>query len=307
MSSKKENVEKKKSVFQNRNFIRLLILVAELIFGIFLLVDPNRFAAALIVITAVIFAAFGVYKMIHYFKTPVRQAITEHDFLNGSLYLFIAVILLLCLNPTISFFRLLSTVFGLVIAYLGLLKLQEGINLFRRSVVYWYLTALSGALTVGFGIIALVNPFKSIDVTWVYVATTLIILAALDAVSLFLTLVYTKKLEQGYNIAAAKEQRHQRALEKAKAAEEKRKQREEQEAREAQAAAEAEKTEDKAADVDSMAKPEDPFGAGNDSGAASPDAESAEASAAGNSDSAADSEPSSEEGNAGSENSGTAD
>ena len=218
----KEASGTKKNREPGHMLVRLLILAAELVFGILLLLDPERFAAVLLVAAAVIAAAVGVFKIIRYFRTPIRQAMAEHDFLDGTIYLLLALILVLCLRPEHSFVTVLSTLFCLIIAYLGLLKLQEGVNLLRRRVVFWYLTALAGLATIAAALIALVNPFGDMVPVWRFIAVALVILAAVDAVALLFTMVYLKKLKNGFDIAAAREERHRRAQQ----AEEKRKQKE---------------------------------------------------------------------------------
>ena len=231
----KEASGTKKNRESGHMLVRLLILAAELVFGILLLLDPERFAAVLLVAAAVIAAAVGVFKIIRYFRTPIRQAMAEHDFLDGTIYLLLALILVLCLRPEHSFVTVLSTLFCLIIAYLGLLKLQEGVNLLRRRVVFWYLTALAGLATIAAALIALVNPFGDMVPVWRFIAVALVILAAVDAVALLFTMVYLKKLKNGFDIAAAREERHRRAQQ----AEEKRKQ------KEAAAAAKAREEEEK--------------------------------------------------------------
>ena len=94
--------------------------------------------------------------------------------------------LVLRTQQVIALFPLLTHLYGVAILIVGVVKLQQGVDLLRLKARFWFLAGINALLAIVFGAVILSNPFTSTIVLWQVAAISLIVEAVLDIAVLFL-------------------------------------------------------------------------------------------------------------------------
>ena len=77
--------------------------------------------------------------------------------------------------------------YGVGILLTGIAKIQWTVDMARLKMSKWFLAAIGAALSILFAAVILMNPFQSTTFLWTFVAVSLIVEAALDAIALLLS------------------------------------------------------------------------------------------------------------------------
>lgn len=159
----------------------------ELLVGILLFVNPIGFTSGILMAVGIILLVGGVICLIHYFNTEPVQAALEQNFSKGLVLILLGGFLALRTQQIIALFRLLTQLYGIAILIIGVLKLQQGVDLLRMKARYWFLAAVNAVLAILFAAVILSNPFTTVEVLWRVAAISLIVEAVLDVVVLIMT------------------------------------------------------------------------------------------------------------------------
>ena len=173
--------------FLKKNGSTIVAGLVELLIGILLFVDPAGFTAGILKVVGVILLLCGVVCLIRYFRTEPVQAALEQNFSKGLVMILLGVILALQTELVMGIFPLLAQLYGIAILVIGLVKLQQGVDLLRLKARFWFLAGINALLAVVFSAIILGNPFASTIVLWRVAAISLILEAVLDVVVLIMT------------------------------------------------------------------------------------------------------------------------
>ena len=160
--------------------------LVELLIGILLFVDPVGFTSGILMAVGVILLLCGVVCLIHYFNTDPVQAALEQNFSKGLIMILLGGFLVLRTQQVIALFPLLTHLYGAAILIVGVIKLQQGVDLLRLKARFWFLAGVNALLAILFAAIILSNPFTSTIVLWQVAAISLIVEAVLDIAVLFL-------------------------------------------------------------------------------------------------------------------------
>ena len=90
-------------------------------------------------------------------------------------------------QQAIALFTLLTHLYGVAILIIGVVKLQQGVDLLRLKARYWFLAGVNALLAILFAAIILSNSFASTIALWRVAAISLITAAVLDIVVLIVT------------------------------------------------------------------------------------------------------------------------
>lgn len=74
----------------------------------------------------------------------------------------------------------------------------------RMKQKYWYISAISAALTIIFAVLVLINPFSAVASLWTFIGVTMIIEAVLDIVT-FICGRNEKKLGAAWGYLASRQ------------------------------------------------------------------------------------------------------
>ena len=172
--------------FIKKNGSALVAGLVELLIGILLFVDPVGFTSGILMAVGVIFLLCGVVSLIRYFRTEPIQAALEQNFSKGLIMILLGGIFTLQTEQVMGLFPLLAQLYGIAILVVGVVKLQQGVDLLRLKARFWFLAGVNALLAIVFAAIILANPFTSTIVLWRVAAISLIVEAVLDVVVLIL-------------------------------------------------------------------------------------------------------------------------
>ena len=172
--------------FLKQNGGAIVAGLVELLIGILLFVDPVGFTSGILMAVGVILLLCGVVCLIHYFNTDPVQAALEQNFSKGLVMILLGGVLALRTQRVIALFPLLTHLYGVAILVIGVVKLQQGVDLLRLKARFWFLAGVNAVLAILFAAVILSNPFTTTIVLWRVAAISLIVEAVLDITVLFL-------------------------------------------------------------------------------------------------------------------------
>ena len=173
--------------FIKKNGSAIAAGLVELLIGILLFVDPEGFTSGILIAVGAILLLRGVVCLIRYFRTEPVQAALEQNFSRGLIMILLGCILALRTEQVMGLFPLLAQLYGIAILVVGVVKLQQGVDLLRLKSRFWFLAGINALLAIVFGAVILGNPFASTIVLWRVSAISLIVEAVLDIAVLFLS------------------------------------------------------------------------------------------------------------------------
>ena len=168
--------------FIKQNGSAIVAGLVELLIGILLFVDPVGFTSGILMAVGVILLIGGVVCLIHYFNTEPVQAALEQNFSRGLVMILLGGFLTLRTQQAIALFPLLTHLYGVAILIIGVVKLQQGVDLLRLNARFWFLAGINALLAIVFAVIILSDP----PILWQLAAISLIVEAVLDIAVLFL-------------------------------------------------------------------------------------------------------------------------
>lgn len=165
--------------------IALLAALVELLIGILLFIEPIQFTSGILLGVGVVLLAFGVVCLIRYFRAEPLQAALEQNLSKGLVMILLGGFLAFQTERAIAVFPLLTHLYGIAILIMGIMKVQQGVDLLRLKLKYWFLAGINAVMAILFALVILSNPFTSTIVLWRVAAVSLILEAFLDIVVLF--------------------------------------------------------------------------------------------------------------------------
>ena len=172
--------------FLKKNGGTILAGLVELLIGILLFIDPVGFTSTILRVVGIILLLCGVFCLIRYFRTEPARAALEQNFSKGMVMILLAGVLTLRTGQVMDIFPLLAQLYGIAILVVGVVKLQQGVDLLRLKVRFWFLASINALLAILFAAAILSNIFTFISL-WQLVAISLIAEAVLDIVVLIMT------------------------------------------------------------------------------------------------------------------------
>ena len=173
--------------FIKQNGSAIVAGLVELLVGILLFVNPEGFTSGILMAVGAILLICGAVCMIHYFNTEPVQAALEQNFSKGLIMILLGGFLALRTRQAMRFFSAITHLYGVAILIIGVVKLQQGIDLLRLKARYWFLAGVNAVLAILFAVVILSNPFASTIILWRVAAISLIVEAVLDVVVLIMT------------------------------------------------------------------------------------------------------------------------
>jgi len=168
----------------NSVFGKVVMCVCEITAGVLLLLNPLGFTTGIIKVAGVLLSVAGIFSIYKYFRTEPFEAHKEQGLVKG-----ISGILsgLFCVFNTKWFiltFPLMTVVYGIIILFTGILRVQWAVDMLRMKNGKWQMAAGGAAVSLVLSGIILLNPFATTAVLWTFVAVSLITGAVIDLVVL---------------------------------------------------------------------------------------------------------------------------
>lgn len=175
----------------------IFVGLVELLIGILLFIDPIRFTSGILRGVGVVVLVYGGVCLLSYFTTEPMQAALEQTLSKGLLMILLGGFLTFMTERAISVFPLLTHLYGIIILIVGVLKLQQCVDLLRLKTSCWYLAGINAVLAIAFAAVILSDPFETAIILWRVAAAALIVEALLDTVILILIGKVEEKIEKG--------------------------------------------------------------------------------------------------------------
>lgn len=171
-----------KSLKSNINGI--LVCLFEIVVGILLLINPIGFTTGIITISGIVLLIVGVISIIKYFRAGVEEAVMGQYLVKGLAAVVAGAFCAFRARWFIVTFPALTVIYGVVVLFAGLGKIQFSLDMFRRKNKRWFLGIISALISIICAVIILRNPFTVTTALWMFTGITLIVEAVVDIIVL---------------------------------------------------------------------------------------------------------------------------
>lgn len=163
------------------------ISIVELIVGILLLIDPVGFTSAIITAFGVILMICGFINAVKYFRADPEEAALRQFLAKGLAELLAGMFFAVCSGWFVATFPVLTLLYGVVILFAGLSKVQWTADMIRMKRKRWLPSMIGAAVSVLCGFVIITSPFRSTAALWMFTGISLIAEAVFDLLAAFLT------------------------------------------------------------------------------------------------------------------------
>ena len=169
-----------------RNLSGSIMSIIELIIGILLLINPVGFTSGIIIVVGVILMICGVVSIVKYFREEPEYAAVKQMLAKGLAELLIGAFCAFRSRWFVATFPVLTLIYGVVILFTGLTKIQWTVDILRMKRRRWLLALISAVISVACGIVIITGPFSTTAVLWMFTGITLIVEAVCDIITAIL-------------------------------------------------------------------------------------------------------------------------
>lgn len=169
------------------NLGSLLGYLFELLAGVLLVMDAERFVYVLVKILGVVLMLIGVFLIIRYFVGDAAISAMGQRLFRGLLALLSGGFLAILFSQgwLYKLFPVLTVLCGVVILTEALFKVQLMADLIRLKAGRWYLPAVSAVISIFCSIVIFLNPFGVTEALWMFIGIVLVIEAVMDIILVF--------------------------------------------------------------------------------------------------------------------------
>ncbi len=180
-----------------RNLGNILISICELLAGILLLIDPERYTRVLIIIIGIVLVVFGVLNVVRHLRIPPLEASRSYRMSWGLILTAGGIFCIVDAGWFINVFPVL-TLYGVALIAIGFIKIQWTVDMLRIGDTRWYCALISVAMAFVVAIVLLVNSTSDSRVMWIITGIILIFSAVLDIVTLFFRFMRQEEVAKEY-------------------------------------------------------------------------------------------------------------
>lgn len=166
------------------NLHGILMSAFEVLVGVLLIIDPEGFTSGIVVAAGIGLLLGGIWQVVRYFKADPAEAARGQSLLVGMVMLLGGGFLALRSRWLIKVIPLLTILYGIGVLVSGLWKVQWTVDKLRMKKDYWFLMAISAAISLVCGALILKNPFASTAVLWKFTAVTMVLEAVFDLIAI---------------------------------------------------------------------------------------------------------------------------
>ncbi|MGN1412252.1 MAG: HdeD family acid-resistance protein [Oscillospiraceae bacterium] len=145
-----------KKLNKKRNNTYMVISIVSLILGLFLVIKPETSSNIISYIIGAGFVFYGVVHIITYILVK-DESLFQYDLAKGLITTSIGLFFIF--KPTFIA-SLLPLGLGIAILFNGVMSLQSACNFYRNSRKNWLSVFIPSLITIVFGALIIVNPFK---------------------------------------------------------------------------------------------------------------------------------------------------
>lgn len=131
-----------------------------IILGLVLVIRPGLSMRIVCTAVGVVLIVAGVMRMIAYFTVRDGSMYSQMNLIFGIVLAVVGVWITLKPDKVLA---IIPIIVGIVIAIHGLHNVKQAMELWRDKYDKWWVAAIMGVLTVGFGVLLICRPFSAID------------------------------------------------------------------------------------------------------------------------------------------------
>lgn len=161
----------------------ILLSAVEVLIGVLLLINPVGFTSGIIAAIGIVLMVCGLISVIKYFRSDPEDAAEKQLMVKGLAELLIGAFCAFHPQWFIATFPILTLIYGVVILFTGLTKVQWTVDMVRLKKKRWFLVLISAVVSVICGVVIITSPFSSTAVLWMFTGITLIVEAVFDIVA----------------------------------------------------------------------------------------------------------------------------
>ena len=158
----------------------IIMCLFELIIGILLLIDPIGFTSGIIVVFGIVLMLCGLVNIVKYFRAEPEDAAVKQLLAKGLAELLAGAFCAFQSHWFVITFPVLTLIYGVVILFAGLTKVQWTVDMLRLKRKRWFMAMISAAVSVVCGVVVITSPFSSTAVLWMFTGISLIVEAVFD-------------------------------------------------------------------------------------------------------------------------------
>lgn len=180
--------------FMKQHANSIILCLFEILVGILLLINPEKFTTAIVSVFGIVLIAVGLICVIGYFRMDAVRAAASQSLLKGLSALIAGIFCVTRSDWFIAAFPVLAILYGVAVLISGLVKIQWAVNIIRLKLGKWGLPALSAVISLICSIVILKNPFGAAYILWIFTGISLIVEAVLDIAALFVISTVSKEV-----------------------------------------------------------------------------------------------------------------
>lgn len=169
-------------ILKKASWSDIVISIIFIVFGVFLVTNPNTVVSMISVILGAIFIVIGVFKIFDYYSKGKQD---NYMLGIGAVAILIGIVIMFCTGIILSIFRI---IIGIWIIYSGIMNMQTAIVWKDLKSRLWLLTVIFSMAVIGLGIYVLANSGTILET----IGTIIIIYGVMDIIE---RLIFIKKVD----------------------------------------------------------------------------------------------------------------
>ncbi len=168
------------------NSRNIIVCIAELVLGIILFLKPTEATTVIIIVIGIVAVVLGIVNIISYFRTSPQQSSLHRSLAAGLMEVLAGCFCIFQYEWFFDAFSVIARLYGVVLIFAGLDKLQWTVDLIRLRRSYWHSALLDTVFTLVIAMIIFINPFSSAKFLWSFIAIALIVSAVIDIITIIM-------------------------------------------------------------------------------------------------------------------------
>jgi len=166
-----------------QNLPVLIIFIFELLVGIFLLIEPEKFTRFVIILFGAVMLLVGVINLVRFIRYSKADQSEPIILVSAVISLIIGAICVFATDFIIGLFSVLTLIYGIIIIVAGVFKIEIFIQAKKTGEARSLISLFSGIIAVILGIIITVYSLAVTKIMWQFIGISLIIEAGIDIIA----------------------------------------------------------------------------------------------------------------------------
>lgn len=167
-----------------RHLPLILLVLVEIAIGVLLLIDPEAFTVAVVLIFGAIITVIGLVYLFKFISAK-RKGEERYSLLVLSiLSLAIGIFTIVFSQFVLGFFAFIAVIYAIIMAVSGIFKMIQFFTARQANLPVSFVVLAGAAISVILGIVIIINPFGTTHVLFMFTGIAIICSAVVDMVAL---------------------------------------------------------------------------------------------------------------------------